>query len=386
MSLEELYPTYFGDFDEEQLYAVRNGFSDVVKTENANELVRIFVQEFKKGYVLDLLLRTLGEKLNIYTVDSVTFEVLHDYYKLLEDDSQICKLARSVIEFITSNKQMFGTVVGINLRVDERTTDDYGGHYCAMIITKNVDGFCINIFDSIHSERDHGYYMTHFISLATEIMMKVSDYTRVPFKIYPVGVDTHNQKLQATGGFSKNDPQFRDLYIKQYGKRLTDGVIRMFGIDSQNHFCYMWCIWFLHLRASFDSESADKIFKSIAFEIQNLRCIPLVVIKRYIYALMFGNDVTAKEFNKFEITFREGKQSRRISNIFIRDFMMKHFTRVLIFPLPRVSDKSTSMESVQITFDMSDVRSVLFSDAFTYSIRTLMTQAGSLIDFECKYV
>jgi hypothetical protein len=384
-SLENLYPAIFGNYDKEQNYAIAKGYNCVILSENANELARIFIQEFgykghSNGYILDEILRVIGSKLGITIINSKTIEVLENLpYKRLEDDTQIDNLAYIISEFIKSDATMFGTVIGINLRIDEESFDTYGGHYCALLIEKKAGRIIVHIFDPMHSEMDHGGYIIHFLSLISEIMGKVGG----AFEILPVNIfKNEKQKLQSTGGFSGNSPQFHDVYIREYGERFTNNDIQKFGQDSQNHFCYMWCIWFLHMRTSFPSDIADSILSTIGKHIESGVCVPLVIIKRYMYALFFGADAIAAEFRKFQIIAHQKKNHRRITAHMTNDaiyvFMKQHFPTVCIFPIPKTDG---TMLSRYITTDLNDVAMLTFDQAVQYSYVMLMTQSGDLIPY-----
>jgi hypothetical protein len=136
------------------------------------------------------------------------------------------------------------------------------------------------------------------------------------------------------------------------------------------------------MRTIFSSDIADNILSTIGKHIQSGICVPLVIIKRYMYALFFGSDAIAAEFKKFQIIKHQQKNHRRITTQMTNDaiyiFMKQHFPTVCIFPIP-ITDGT--MLSRYITADLNDVVSLTFDQAVQYSYAMLMTQFGDLIPY-----
>jgi hypothetical protein len=132
------------------------------------------------------------------------------------------------------------------------------GHYGIAI--KN--GKKVVVFDSMQVKGDSGYTAI-FCQFAQDI-----------FGIEPtVFLDPDKQTCpQPTGGFVNREPGESD---EKYLYRLQD-------LHSQNHFCYLWAIWYFHVFITEGEEAIANIFQ----ELLKKRIPPLVAIKRYIWSIL----------------------------------------------------------------------------------------------------
>lgn len=102
--------------------------------------------------------------------------------------------------------------------------------------------------------------------------------------------------LQLTGGFSSNPPLMLLLNDSPVLTEEEKESIMLQSTESQNHFCYMWSIWSLHLRMI----GQDPY--NIAQFIYGYRIDPLTVIKRYIWSLFNYKDL--KLIDQIQIKYR----------------------------------------------------------------------------------
>ena len=96
---------------------------------------------------------------------------------------------------------------------------------------------------------------------------------------------TDELSLQITGGFGETNPV---ILIKNLVPKNLQRKLRIQSTESQNHFCYMWSLWYLHHKMmGIDPMKSAK-------EILEFKMDPLVVIKRYIW-FIFHQDLDGKK-------------------------------------------------------------------------------------------
>jgi hypothetical protein len=125
-------------------------------------------------------------------------------------------------------------------------------------------------------------YTSFFIQVAEEVFN-----TRA--SVFSI---TEGVSLQYTGGF------VRPIRGETDELRMT----RLQNMDSQNHFCYMWAIWFFHIFCTGGEEKVKEVIEYIVEGGEGHH--PLIRIKRYIWGIlnmMFPSNQSMESFIKQSI-------------------------------------------------------------------------------------
>jgi hypothetical protein len=263
--LENTYPEIFGKLDEEQELLIKTGSKPVVVVENASE----FVSQMKNvhGFIEQIINYIISDNkkkyvfLGSHTVPAIVklswlnkypdtdYDLIYDYAASYDE-----KLGKynELVSNVKPKKIPNQAILHIGADLGEV------GHYGIAI--KN--GKKVVVFDSMQVKGDSGYTAI-FCQFAQDI-----------FGIEPtVLLDPDKQTCpQPTGGFVNREPGESD---EKYLYRLQD-------LHSQNHFCYLWAIWYFHV---FITEGEDAI-ANIFQELLKKRIPPLVAIKRYIWSIL----------------------------------------------------------------------------------------------------
>lgn len=302
LPLESQDKKNFEDLDEMQKnFICKHNALDLVLLENANELFRILMQEGDNNKNIEKILKAIGkERKHTIELPSQTFEVKQtkkenwvftntgDNRGELEDFICTCNNKIKKVE----NDTIIYTIVGLDL--------GEGGHYASLIC--DVEDKMIYIFDSMSGQykEDDDYTIggldNAFKQVAKRLFIGETTFTGIKalskykFKITSV---YNPYILQPTGGFEEFTSPILQPLEKSNKKLLKE--INIQHTDSQNHFCYIWSIWFtqIYLRGKIDLY--DEIIKKISDE----NMISLVVIKKYIlgFVSMLGNTMHTKFFN-----------------------------------------------------------------------------------------
>mgnify|MGYP001159809761 CR=1 FL=1 len=276
---------------------------DVVLIENANELFRVFMQEGYKNNNLEILLELISkERKNSIYLPSATFKINLNkksnwFFSRTKENKELLKKytedCNTLVKKINNNSIIY-TTIGLDL--------GEGGHYGSIIC--DVKKRKIIIFDSMTGGYEEGYNISGvesiFKKLAIQIFLGDKEYNGIHYlnKIseeFTIESVLTPYILQATGGFETYISPI--LYsIDKTGKKKILKEINIQHVDSQNHFCYIWSIWFLqiYLRGGF------KLYQKIIGKLQNSKTIPLIVIKKYI--LSFINLIGNIEYPNFFYT------------------------------------------------------------------------------------
>jgi len=276
---------------------------DLVLLENANEIFRMFMQEGIDNHNINAALELIGttNKKCIY-LQTETFDIDQDeededgdpVWNFTENDENSEKLRDYIDicnEIIESedvdDKTIIYTVIGLNL--------GEGGHYGAMVY--DISEKKIYVFDSMSGNSEHEKDYTNsgtediFIKVATRIFLGDEDYDGIE-GIDTEGVDVEavyiDYFLQPTGGFEeflapvlKKLEKANERKKNEKQKELIE-LINLQHTESQNHFCYIWSIWFCNIYLVGGMEK----FNEVISEIAENQCIPLIVIKKYILGLV----------------------------------------------------------------------------------------------------
>lgn len=282
LPLDYLYPDEFGEMDEgeEELICEYNAL-DLVLLENASELFRMAVQE--EG-VIEKILKTLVEaysednpKLHYLYSNTFPFYVSQNlknkFYKSdtvssINKEREYRKNVKNYRKHINPNKD-YVSVVAVDL-------EEFGGHYAAFHYSNGV----VTLFDSMQANipekekklypttiKSSSYYTPYFSQLVSDIFPGAT--VNVPDCI------KDELSLQYTGGFPETLPY--SLERQKVPAKLKK-LLKMQSTESQNHFCYLWSIWWLHL-------------KLMGLKFQNILGLfknndPLIVIKKYGWCIL----------------------------------------------------------------------------------------------------
>ena len=263
----------FPPLDEEEIELIcKYDALDLVLLENANEALRIAIQsEGVFEYILENIVSlnpeysyVRSETFPFYVNSILKQKYFDDIFPVpKENKREYASLVQNYRKEINLNKKLV-MLIGVSLGTD-------GGHYAAFHYYKGT----VEIFDSMQttnkdkksSHKSLGYYTPFFVQLAKDLFPGS--------KVHVPDCVKEEIALQLTGGFSGNEP----LAVNR--SKLSAEKKRILSIqssESQNHFCYLWSLWYIHLRISGKNLSdIINIFEKVD---------PLVVIKRYAWCLI----------------------------------------------------------------------------------------------------
>ena len=249
--LDYLYPEEFGELDDEEISLIcEYNALDLVLIENASELFRqIFMSEGVFEKILEQIVLEARREDDIIFLHSQRFPFyvkgdLRNLYKNTSFNDRESKqqyetwteiYRNSVHNLLLENRNYhIITILAVDLGAE-------GGHYAAMMYGHNTT----YIFDSMQTETENkgtvGHYTPWFKQLASDIF---------PGDVVVPDCVSEQLSLQLTGGFSANRPL--DVEKAEKIGKITEEkaeIISMQSTESQNHFCYLWAIWWIHLRA-----------------------------------------------------------------------------------------------------------------------------------------
>lgn len=241
-----------------------SGAYDLTLIEEASEL---FASYMSSGNNIEKLLQTivserrgrkddLGKYYEVLNSETFSDEVEDSEEK--EEYDEVIKNYRKYNEVDRFKIEKKNMIALIALKIDDV------GHYAVFI----YDGIqnSVELFDSMQFGTCGSHYTPRFKEIASNI-----------FGIDVSRVYHHNIPLphvpQITGGFEYYEP----LYASLHQTRVPNSV-RIQVTESQNHYCYMWSIWYMHFRIL----GYNPV--EILAEINKMKVDPLFVIKRYIYS------------------------------------------------------------------------------------------------------
>ena len=344
--LEYTFPEIFGELDREEKLLINTGSESVVLLENASDIVskmkdvpgfieQMFDFIIKDNISISANEAKLGRKTNKGSFDflgSYTFPLIikKDFFNTLsveqkedtdyreqEDstyggkrkkDIQNTKIydehIKSISETLNSFKREKGNKRDKRDKRDKKgfilqialDMEDFGGHYGIAILNTQE----LVVFDSIQ-RNGWSKYSAYFLQIAQDV-----------FRIKPTLLA--HVCPQPTGGFVTTPTSSPD-----YLKHLQD-------MDSQNHFCYLWSIWYFHL---YITGGTQKILKTF----QELKIEPLVMIKRYIWAILHSfypdhQKLSALIQETIQLSHPDMKDDLVMATEFITRFFTMHFRYV----------------------------------------------------------
>ena len=292
--------------DEQQKYIKKHNALDLVLIENANEMIRLFLQS--DGIFEEILDYLQSKYPGTFYLPTESFNRnLRDRHETIENYCEHNSTDFSQYKFIIS-------IYALKIQ--------NAGHYASFFV--NVEEKSLYIFDSMQTFGGKSIYSNEFIELGKEIFVdcfKIVDPNNIKVFEY---VNSYFKSLQPTGGFFEGTPAIlRYLNIKLPSKTLKE--IKYQHINSQDHFCYMWAFWMLNLfleNADFvnifdEIEQGNREFLMNTYGETIHGLIPLVIIKRYTYCMI--KILGETRFKKF---LRTTYKSR--SNFYYK-FFKKHF-------------------------------------------------------------
>lgn len=282
--LEKLYPKTFGNLDEGQKILIKHGSNDLVLIENASD----FVAKIKE-------IPGLFEKIieNIIKQNDSNIVSLGSYSLVIGDKKEDFSIAK--LEKMSHFKKFIDKVKSKSNLLQKQSTNfilhlglDFkvGGHYGIIIKQDNN----VLVFDSMQKNGE-SHYSDYFMLVAKKLFGETNrprGHTKKreqssTARRQPEDYDTYNyiisttpstsECLQLTGGFI-ND------YNPKYDTSYETWLEKIQNTDSQNHFCYMWSLWYFHgimMRKNINRE-ITKIYE------RNQE--PLAIIKRYIFSVL----------------------------------------------------------------------------------------------------
>jgi len=297
----ELVSDKYGDLDDMQKELIKtHGALDLVLLENANEIFRQYIMEGKENR-LEQILKKIGiERENSLYLNSETVNISENDGWCVdaseENRTTIQTYIQNAVQKIkTSNitkQSIIYTIFGLNL--------GEGGHYGAFVI--DLQQQKIIIFDSmsgIYDEDGNGLIsgtQSCFLELATTIFQSEEFLDALHDKLckyyeFSINAVYPKHNLQPTGGFEE--------FISPDIIHLEDGEdkthINIQHTDSQNHFCYMWSILFVHVYL----RGKMTMFNDFIAKIKKSELPSLLFIKKYILGILDNlniNDLQQKLF------------------------------------------------------------------------------------------
>jgi hypothetical protein len=270
------YPIDELDQGEEEL--IGHGAYDLILLENASEIFRSAMMELDNRYIeriLEDVVTTADRSKKCIAISSETF----DYYmptKLTKDPTISTKELKEKFEAkVDTYRAMVKAILGKKpdtciVSVVALDLAESGGHYAALY----YENPRVLIFDSMQGDTTNvigSSYTPFFKYLAHQIFGE----STLVVKPDCIG---EKMSLQLTGGFLEGDPYILSLYKK------TDNATKLRlaaeSTESQNHFCYMWAIYSIHLRLS------GRTPEQLAKYAYDKMIDPLVIIKKYIWGLV----------------------------------------------------------------------------------------------------
>jgi hypothetical protein len=268
--LENKYPFIFGELDKEQKKLPK----PLLLIENATDIVNIIKN--RHGFFEDVFERIISDTgsdyafLGSYTIEYTMKSQYLNYkkfpnifivnmYSKEPEDKKSRKYDVTVRKMKNAKKGLKGNMV---LHVGARL--EGGGHY-GIVIKKGRE---VIIFDSMQANIKGTYTSgtsAFFLQVAKEVFGGTYRYRVFNRK---KDVNTDISSVQITGGFVW-DPRDK---------------IKIQNMDSQNHFCYMWAIWFFHIFILTGEKGVREAMDLMMTDGEDPH--PLIFIKKYIWAMI----------------------------------------------------------------------------------------------------
>jgi len=279
-------PQKFGEMQQHHNYYLHLDRNEMILAENAAEILAAWALKPGSRNIERLIERIAVENKTSAIFPCFTFPPHNIPIDLVA-------IARKEFQAIpVEDRQCICTIIALTL-------EDQGGHHCAAIYENGE----VTIFDPMQGG-NRSMYIESFKDIARAVFMTED--------LHVENFDpAYNYRLQYTGGFMHIPPQHiasdgKDWYehdhITQKMVKMTEHEkheLKFTSTESQNHFCYMWCIWYLHVKMA-GLDLVDVVEKRM------LGIDPLIVIKNYIWNIMtytgFKRELSMERF--FNENFR----------------------------------------------------------------------------------
>lgn len=273
ISLAIQVPEEFDPWDEEECKLISEGAYELVLIEEATELFRRAI--FDHDLIVPLLRKISRGK----QVDILPPEIFPPHEQSKEFENAVTTYKKKIINFQRP------------LRIAVLALQGDGFEHFAAFFFKQGQ---VKVFDAMQQyDKSIKKFTSHYSSFFKNLAKRI--------------FDTNNVEIE----------QCFDL-PQQFSLQLTGGTtsiqdsISLQSTESQNHFCYLWAIWYLHLQL------LEKDFTTILIHIAENNIDPLVVIKRYGYTLLQATNLMNKIPKKYRNFFHHhfptiwsnGKQSK----------------------------------------------------------------------------
>lgn len=341
--LEETYPEIVGKYDEEQELLIQDGSKPVILLENASEMISRMKDSH--GFLEQIIDKIIAENKSGYvSLGSYTFEYYlkeetikryegKPFDQDLGKNPETPKLYESEISLVKKAKSAKSKKNMVHIAADLGGV----GHYAVLINNGNKT----ILFDSMQLN-GHSNYTPFFSQIGKDI-----------FGHYPETLNLPDEKtcLQLTGGF---------VTPRRYGESESHWMIRTQNMDSQNHFCFFWAIWYFHFFIAEGEQGLEKFLKEL-----NEKCNhPLVIIKRYIWAVvnsLYPTDTALKNL------FKEIFPGVPVADA---EFMMKFFLTHFRYVWDNLDTDFFYLFSI-IDCGLSQVRNLSLNECLDYSQKNL---------------
>lgn len=256
-------PMNIGELDSQEIsFICKKKALDLVLIEQASEQVSELLSEDITNNLLTAVVKATCDEKRCSTMPYVVFPVNEDDPKYTEYPDYKKAVSTFKKQLSATESKLVYTLICAS-EVDEKGVENGGSHYASVIIYKRKN--IAELHDSMQAQT------SPYTSAFSTFLIKA-------------GLDPHTPQCiiedlvpQYTGGFVTGVPYWLDSCDPKYQ---TD--LRVQSTDSQNHFCYVWSIWYIHLiLLGYD-------FPTIIKVVQFLN--PLIIIKRYIWYLLIYID------------------------------------------------------------------------------------------------
>lgn len=276
--LELTLPNIFNKLDKEQILLINSGAKGLVLVENASDIIS--KMKDMDGFIENIIKHIIEENqenfmfLGSHTISAVIKEKWLNKYPDTDCDMKYGKNKMSreyddIIKSIKPTEIPEKAIIHIAVFLKGNI-----GHYGIIIKNNNK----VIVFDSMQ-KNGKSEYSAFFCQFAEDI-----------FNIEPsILMDPSNETCpQPTGGFvNEIDGETKESYL-----------YRIQEVNSQDHFCYFWSIWYFHIFIKYGEVGIQHIFNFL----HEKSIPPLVVIKRYIWSILHYIYSTDEDLKKI---FRE---------------------------------------------------------------------------------
>lgn len=338
--LENLYPSIFGELDEQQELLIRYGSMPLVIVENASEIVSQIkdLPDFMEQ-IIESIVENNDKSFKIFgseTFPAVIKEKwLYNYsaeYTEKYGKGKLTALYDKIIRKIKPKNCPKKAV--LHMAIDLGSAGHYG------VAIKN--GEKVVVFDSMQTN-GNSVYTPMFCQIAEDV-----------FGLEPITLKSPTEITcpQFTGGF---------VYDREEDESKQSYLYRLQHIDSQNHFCYMWAIWYFHVFITKGEDGISTIFESL----EQKKLHPLVVIKRYIWSIIhhfYPDDISYNELIGKVVYAAQGKRDYKTAN-----FLAKYFLLNFRYVWHDLNSGIFNLYST-IDADVSKLRNNKINDCLNYSL------------------